>query len=69
MNPAAVSRHLVTAVRHPDGTVTPTPWIVELDPAGRVVAHTPLTGHEPPATTILYHHLLDLTLLQLEISN
>ncbi len=46
-------RRLLLGVRHPDGTVDPTPVIVELRPDGSVAAWHPLGACEPHSTTPL----------------
>lgn len=56
--------HLIPGSIREDGTIDPTPLIIELSPAGQVLTHTPLGRIEPPATTPLRAllHLPTLTL-------
>lgn len=55
-------RHILPGSIRPDGSIDPTPLIVELDDDGQVISHAPLGRIEPPATTPL-RALLDLQTL------
>lgn len=57
--------HVVPGYITPDGKVVASPQIIAVDEQGRVVAHRPLDGHEPPFTTPL-DALLRLTDLGLQ---
>lgn len=47
------TRHLLRGWIDAQGSIHPQPIIIDLDEQGRVIAHQPLTGHEPSATTLL----------------
>lgn len=54
-------RILVRGTIDASGRIDPTPTIVELSPSGQVLAHYPLQGHEPAATTFSPTLLLHLS--------
>ncbi len=60
-----MTRHLLRGWIDAEGTIHPHPIVVDLNQQGQVVAHTPLLGHEPAATTLLpgLLHLPSLTIV------